>query len=104
MFACGSRGRVCDADCIAKRYAVGVQLVVRVPEGLVASVDALVSSGRFASRSETVRAGLESLIERERRAATGRAIVGGYEKLSQDGDDLEWPDSASAAMIAEEPW
>jgi len=93
-----------NAKCIARRYAARVQFVVRVPESLVASVDALVSDRRFASRSEVVRAGLEALIERERRGAIGSAIVAGYERQPQDGDDLEWPDAATAAMIAEEPW
>ncbi len=78
--------------------------MVRVPESVVASVDALVLKGRFASRSQVVRAGLELLIERERRSATGSAIVAGYDRLPQDGDDLEWPDSATEAMIAEELW
>jgi hypothetical protein len=43
------------------------------------------------------------LVERERRAAVGRAIVAGYERVPQD-DDLLWSDAKTAAMIAEEPW
>ncbi|MGX6448609.1 ribbon-helix-helix domain-containing protein [Patulibacter sp. S7RM1-6] len=81
-----------------------VQLVTRIPDEVASTVDELVRSGVFASRSEAVRAGLQLVVERERRAAVGRAIADGYRRTPQDADDLPWPDAASAAMIAEEPW
>jgi Arc/MetJ-type ribon-helix-helix transcriptional regulator len=81
-----------------------VQLVTRVPEDLAAAIDGLVREGVFDSRSEAVRAGLTEVIDRRRRMAVGRAIADGYERLPQDDDDLRWPDAATAAMIAEEPW
>lgn len=83
---------------------MAVQLVTRVPDGLANAVDGLVREGTFASRSDAVRAGLEILVERERREAVGRAIVDGYRRIPQNGDDLEWSDAATSAMIAEEPW
>jgi hypothetical protein len=42
--------------------------------------------------------------DQERRAAIGKAIADGYRHIPQPRDELSWPDSASAAMIAEEPW
>lgn len=81
-----------------------VQLVTRVTDAVAEAVDGLVCDGTFASRSDAVRAGLEILLERERRDAVGRAIVDGYRRIPQNGDDLEWPDAATSAMIAEEPW
>lgn len=81
-----------------------VQLVTRVPDEIARRVDDLVRQGVFASRSDAVRAGLEAVIDRARRAAVGRAIVDGYERIPQDADDLAWSDAATAAMIAEEPW
>lgn len=81
-----------------------VQLVTRVPDAMADAVDGLVRDGIFASRSEAVRAGLEAVVERERRDAVGRAIVVGYRRVPQDDDDLGWSDAATAAMIAEEPW
>jgi Arc/MetJ-type ribon-helix-helix transcriptional regulator len=83
---------------------VAVQLVTRVPDDVADAVDDLVQEGVFRSRSEAVRAGLEYVLERERRAATGRAIVDGYRRVPQESDDLAWPDAATSAMIAEEPW
>jgi len=47
---------------------------------------------------------LDADLERERRAAVGRSIVEGYRRIPEDEDDLAWPDAATAAMIAEEPW
>ena len=83
---------------------MAIQLVTRVPDGVAKAVDDLVEAGVFASRSDAVRAGLEAVVERERRDAIGRAIVDGYRRVPQDGDDLAWSDAASSAMIAEEPW
>ena len=80
-----------------------IQLVTRVPEDVASSVDALVTDGVFASRSEVVRKALDLLIERERRAAIGRAILAGYERLPQEADDLSWT-AVRGAMIAQEPW
>jgi len=81
-----------------------VQLVTRVPEAVAEAIDELVETGVFSSRSEAVRAGLEVVIDRRRRLAVGQAIADGYRRVPQSADDLAWPDSASVAMIGEEPW
>lgn len=81
-----------------------MQLVTRVPDPLARAVDGLVEAGVFSSRSDAVRAGLEAVVDRQRREAVGRAIVEGYRRLPQGDDDLAWPDAATSAMIAEEPW
>lgn len=88
----------------AMLVAVTIQLVTRVPDSIAKAVDGLVQAGVFASRSEAVRAGLEAVVDRERREAVGRAIVEGYRRLPQNEDDLAWSDAATSAMIAEEPW
>lgn len=92
----------CKALCCSPVMAV--QLVTRVPDELVAAVDKLVEEGAFGSRSEVVREGLTGVVERQRRAAIGEAIVDGYRVRPQDGDGLGLTDAAGAAMIAEEPW
>jgi Arc/MetJ-type ribon-helix-helix transcriptional regulator len=83
---------------------MSVQLVTRIPDSVAEAVDTLVHAGVFTSRSDAVRAGLEAVVERERRDAIGRAIVQGYQRIPQDEDDLVWSDAATSAMIAEEPW
>ena len=83
---------------------MATQLVTRVPDELVESVDSLVQDGVFTSRSDAVRAGLEAVVERARRHAVAQAIVDGYRRTPQDRDGLGWRDEATAAMIAEEPW
>lgn len=90
----------------AYRYAdrIAAQFVTRVSEGIAESVDGLVRAGVYASRSEAVRAGLETVVERERRRTLGQAIVDGYRRVPQDDDDLSWSDARPAGMIAEEPW
>lgn len=96
----------CIARRNARRYAVGipVQLVTRVPDATADAVDHLVRAGVYASRSDAVRAGLDAVVERERRRTIGCAIVDGYRRLPQADDDRSWPDAATSAMIAEEPW
>ena len=80
------------------------QLVTRVSDDLVASVDELVASGVVESRSDAVRRGLERLVDRHRRAAIGAAIAAGYQRQPQNESELGWSDASTIAMIAEEPW
>ncbi len=90
------------ADCYA--ICMTVQLVARIPDKVAGAVDDLVRAGVYASRSEAVRAGLDAVIDQQRRARVGQAIVAGYRTTPQQHDDLAWSDAASAAMMAEEPW
>lgn len=91
---------------MANSYAIRmtVQLVTRVPDELIASVDDLVREGLFSSRSEAVRSGLTAVVEQQRRRAVGQAIVDGYRRTPQTDADGLWSDAAGTVMIAEEPW
>jgi len=80
------------------------QFVTRIDDALAREVDRLVEDGLVESRSAAVRAGLERLVDRERRAAIGRAIVEGYERQPQTEEELRWADEATRQMIEEEPW
>jgi Arc/MetJ-type ribon-helix-helix transcriptional regulator len=81
-----------------------VQFVTRVDERLAREIDELVAQGVLASRSEAVRQGLQELIERYRRARTGRAIVEGYLRVPQSEAEVGWADDATRRMIRDEPW
>jgi Arc/MetJ-type ribon-helix-helix transcriptional regulator len=80
------------------------QIVTRVEDRLLADVDALVSEGVAATRSDAVRLGLEALVEHHRRAQIGQAIVDGYRRRPQDEDELAGLDEATRALIEEEQW
>ena len=80
------------------------QLVTRVDDRLLADVDALVNDGVAATRSDAVRLGLEALVERHRRQQIGQAIVDGYRRHPQNGDELGGLDEATLALVEEEPW
>lgn len=80
------------------------QFVTRLDDGLAAAVDRLVDEGVVASRSDAVRLGLEALIDRHRRGKVADAIVDGYRRKPQVSTEIGWPDSATVAMIADEPW
>ena len=81
-----------------------VQLVTRVDDELAAALDALVSEGAIASRSDGVRVALERLIDRHRRDRIGAQIVAGYLACPPASDEFGRSDEATAAMIGEEPW
>lgn len=80
------------------------QVVVRLDAELADAVDDLVREGVTASRSSAVREGLALLIERRRRTAVAERIVAGYERVPQRAEEVGWADSATRAMIADEPW
>jgi Arc/MetJ-type ribon-helix-helix transcriptional regulator len=80
------------------------QVVTRMPDSLVAQVDALVEAGILESRSEAVRLGLESLVRRLERERIGAEIVEGYLRMPQTEEELGWTDAAARRMIADEPW
>lgn len=80
------------------------QIVTRVPEDLAQGVDDLVASGMVASRSAAVRLGLQHLVDHHRRQHIGSSIVEGYVRHPQTDAEVGWTDTATAEMIAEEPW
>ena len=80
------------------------QLVTRVDDSLVERIDELVADGVVASRSEAVRLGLETLVERTRRSRIAAEIVEAYRQRPQAESEVGWADEATARMIADEPW
>lgn len=89
----------------ANSYTKGMaQIVTRLDDRLLAEVDALVSEGVAATRSDAVRLGLEALVERHRRAQIGQAIVDGYRRHPQDDEELAGLDDATRALVEEEQW
>ncbi len=80
------------------------QVVTRLDDELVASLDGLVADGVVASRSEGVRVALEKLVDEQRRSRIGAEIVAGYERFPETDEELAQAEQATRTMIEEEPW
>jgi Arc/MetJ-type ribon-helix-helix transcriptional regulator len=83
---------------------MSVQIAVRIPSSLVTQLDQLVTSGRFETRADAVRAALEALLDAERRAEVGRRIVEGYRRIPQEDAEVAAAEEAASRSIHEEPW
>jgi Arc/MetJ-type ribon-helix-helix transcriptional regulator len=85
-------------DGAAGRYTgcMTVQVPVRLTERDVAALDELVSSGRFANRSDVLRAGLARVIREEREREIDEAYRRGYGEHPQE----EWIGRAGLAAFA----
>ena len=80
------------------------QLVARLDDKLVAAIDELVESGVVGNRSEAMRMGLERLVEEHRRRRIGAEIVEGYTRHPETDEELAQAQTATRALIEEEPW
>lgn len=88
-----SRGQV------ASWYTVCMttQVPVRLTDSDLASLDAAIARGRFANRSEALRAGLERVLAEEREQQIDEAYAAGYGKHPQE----EWvAELGFAALVA----
>lgn len=57
-----------------------IQIPIRIPEADAKRLDAIVASGRYASRSDALRQGLERILREER----DREIVESYRRASAE--------------------
>jgi Arc/MetJ-type ribon-helix-helix transcriptional regulator len=61
-----------------------VQVPVRLTDSDLAALDAAIARGRFASRSEALRAGLDRILFEERQRAIDEAYAAAYRKHPQE--------------------
>ena len=80
------------------------QIAVRLPEELLADLDDLVSRGVYESRAAAVRAGIEALLELDRRHLTDLAVVEGYRRMPPTDAEREAAIASLREAILEEPW
>ncbi len=80
------------------------QFVTRVDDLLARAVDDLIEAGVFETRSEAVRAGLDVIVDRERRRLIGEQINAGYERVPESEEEMADAHRRGRAMILEEPW
>jgi Arc/MetJ-type ribon-helix-helix transcriptional regulator len=72
------------------------QVPVRLTDSDLALLDAAVARGRFANRSEALRAGLERILREEREREIDEAYAAGYRKHPQE----EWVGDLGLAGLA----
>jgi Arc/MetJ-type ribon-helix-helix transcriptional regulator len=79
----------------------------RVPDDLLADIDAMVAAGAHPSRTAAIRRALEEFVQRQRRQQIGDAIRAGYTAAPPGPDDwgtMPDADRRAAEMVREEPW
>lgn len=80
------------------------QIAVRLPEELLSELDDLVSRGVHASRAAAVRAGIEALLELDRRRVTDIAVVEGYRRSPPTKAEHDAAVASLREAILDEPW
>jgi metal-responsive CopG/Arc/MetJ family transcriptional regulator len=80
------------------------QTLVQLTDELVALLDERAARQRR-SRSDLIREAIEGFLGDDAEAHVSRQIVAGYERIPQEGDDLEnWARRGALDLIDEEPW
>jgi Arc/MetJ-type ribon-helix-helix transcriptional regulator len=79
-------------------------ITVRMSDERRRRLDALVASGRFASRAEALTWAVDRLLDAEERRAIDRAIVEGYTRIPPTADEDDWAEWSTHESVREEPW
>jgi Arc/MetJ-type ribon-helix-helix transcriptional regulator len=79
---------------------VSEQIAVRFSDETAETLEALVASGRFSSKADAIRAGVESFLEAERRRRVGELIAEGYRRVPQRDAGLDAALDAASADVA----
>lgn len=80
------------------------QIAIQVPEDLLVALDDLVARGVYESRAAAARAGIEVVLELDRRRLTDQAIVDGYRRVAPMAVERHAAIGSLRDAILEEPW
>lgn len=80
------------------------QIAVRLPEELLAALDDVVARGVYESRAAAVRAGVEAILELDRRRLIDQAVIDGYRRVPPTEAEHQAAISSLRDAILEEPW
>jgi Arc/MetJ-type ribon-helix-helix transcriptional regulator len=80
------------------------QIAVRLPAEQLELLDELVGRGVYVSRAEAVRAGIDAVVELDRRRQEDRTIVAGYQRTPPTEAERSAALASMRDAIAEEPW
>jgi Arc/MetJ-type ribon-helix-helix transcriptional regulator len=79
-------------------------ITVRMSEERRRRLDALVESGRFASRAQALTSAVDLLLAEEERHAIDKAIVEGYRRIPPTAEEDIWAEWSTYESLREEPW
>jgi Arc/MetJ-type ribon-helix-helix transcriptional regulator len=80
------------------------QIAVKLPDRLVAELDALVARGAFDNRSEAVRHGIEALVRSSERQRIDAAFAEGFARHPDTADEIAEATRLAIDSINDEPW
>ena len=80
------------------------QIAVRLPEEQLEVLDDLVARGVYETRAAAVRAGIDALVELDRRLCVDREIVDGYRRSPPTTVEQQAAIASMREAIAEERW
>ena len=80
------------------------QIAVRLPVEQLAVLEDLVNRGVYETRAAAVRAGIEAVVELDRRHRDDRSIVEGYERVPATDAERAAAVASLRDAIAAEPW
>ena len=80
------------------------QIAVRLPSKQLEVLDDLVERGVYSTRAAAVRAGIDVLVELDRRRRDDHSIVDGYRRIPPTEAETAAAVSSLRDAIAEEPW
>lgn len=80
------------------------QIAVRLDRDLLTRVDDVVASGAYESRADIVRAGVQFVLELERRREIDRAYIEGYRRVPVTDEEMAWAMASLKESVEEEPW
>lgn len=80
------------------------QIAVRLPSEQLEVLDDLVDRGVYATRAAAVRAGIDALVELDRRRRDDRSIVRGYQQIPPTEAESAAAFASLREAIIEEPW
>ncbi|MGH9108615.1 MAG: ribbon-helix-helix domain-containing protein [Acidimicrobiales bacterium] len=80
------------------------QIAVKVPEALLGAVDEAVADGMFASRSQAVRAGLETVLRARREDRLVLRYAEALRAVPETDRELAAARRLALSAIDDEPW
>ena len=81
-----------------------IQIAVKLPDRLVAELDALVARGAFDSRSEAVRHGIEALVRSDERQQIDAAFEEAFTRHPDTAEEMAEATRLAIESINDEPW